>query len=145
MDRTPQENRDLEKRIVITPSYEVGRELRKKYNSSKSDNFKTNKLSKEEKKQLKIFLEDMLDEKVSFLMNQVRFEIKRFRSKNPQRNAIDDLDELNHFFDWDKNRNYRNAQQTLIGAIELFIIGSDAIEESNKIHYKTRKSWGGVK
>ena len=71
MDRTPQEERVLEKRIVITPSYEVGRELRKKYNSSKSDNFKTNKLSKEEKKQLKIHLEDLLDERVSFLMNQV--------------------------------------------------------------------------
>ena len=145
MDRTPQEERVLEKRIVITPSYEVGRELRKKYNSSKSDNFKTNKLSKEEKKQLKIHLEDLLDERVSFLMNQVRFEVKRFRSKNPQRNAIDDLEDLNHFFDFHKNHNYRNAQRTLINAIEGFIIGNNAVEEGSKVHYKTWKSWGGVK
>ena len=139
----------FKEKVYIVPSYDDGNDLRKQYNQHKlgwcyDDGTNVPALTKDEKKELKLFLEDRLDFKYTILTNKLFLRLKKIRSKNPQRNAIDDLIDLNTIFDQRHETPYE-IQEIIFNNVKNFIKGWDEYEVINKEVYKARKKWGGAK
>jgi|TARA_B100002003_G_scaffold2492_1_gene2373 hypothetical protein len=148
-DRTSQEERQLQKRIEICPSYEEATSLLRRYRYEKSHNVKgQTKLTNLEKKKIKIYLENQIDTRSSILMGWVAREVKRMRSTNKNRSAIDDLLEIDKIFgvdgDWIHQFSFE-LKDKLVIEIGKRIESWDQDVESEKQRLRKRKSWGGVK
>jgi len=131
----------VKKKVDIIPNDEDGKKLRELYKLAKR---KKKQISKEGKKKLKLYLEGRLDLKATLLLKEVAFQIKFLRSKNPQRNSIDDLIELNNMFH-PEGEAYERLQNNILREIILFIKHWDIVQNHTREDYKVRKTWGGVK
>ena len=141
----------IRQRVDIIPNENEGNDLRKQYNQNKmgwvyDDGTKVPPLTKEEKKELKLFLTDQLEFRYTTLCKLVFRNVKKIRSKNPQRNAIDDLLDLNAILDMDNRLNPNpTLPHTLTNHIKTYCHGWDVNEGITKDCYKVRNNWGGVK
>jgi len=135
--------------VKIIPSEEEGNALRKQYLQNKlgwlyDDGNPVEPLTSEEKKLLKLFLEDQVEYRLKVICNRLVMKVKKIRSKNPQRNSIDDLLDLRGMFS-DHSSEHSSLVFTLLSHIQGHVEGYDVSEGIQKEQYKVRKSWGGVK
>ena len=134
-------------KVDIIPDEDNGERLLETYQLAKrksSSKWLKEQVTKDGKKKLKLYLEDRVDLKARFLFNELAFQIKFLRSKNPQRTSIDDLIELNNMFD-PEGEAYGRIYNKLLKEIILFIKHWDIVQNHTREDYKVRKTWGGVK
>tara|TARA_R100001594_G_scaffold120070_1_gene155597 strand:+ start:453 stop:881 length:429 start_codon:yes stop_codon:yes gene_type:complete len=137
----------VKKKVDIIPDEDNGQRLLETYQLAKrkrSSKWLKEQVTKESKKKLKLYLEDRLDLKARLLFNELAFQVKFLRSKNPQRTSIDDLIELNKMFH-PEDEAYGRIYNKLLKEIILFIKHWDIVQNHTREDYKVRKTWGGVK
>ena len=133
--------------VQIIESEEVGNDLRKKYLQHKM--YGGPALLPNEKKHLKLYLEDNLNGFSHIVMGRIANNIKTLRSKNKARNSIDDLIELGNVMRDEVEDAHSRGQAKLESLITMnikaYLNGHDVSEQHEKEIYKLRKRWGGVK
>lgn len=131
----------IKRKVDFVVNDQDGKKLREIYKIGKRQK---KQISKEEKKDLKLYLQDKLDTKALMMLGQISTSVKCLRSTNPQRNSIDDLIELNNMFH-PEGEAYGRLYNKILREIILFIKHWDIEEHNTKENYKVRKTWGGVK
>ena len=139
----------IKQKVDIIPNEDEGNDLRKQYNQHKlgwcyDDGNPVEALTSEEKKKLKLFLEDEVEFRFKIICNKLTKQVKKIRSKNSQRNSIDDLIDLMDMFS-DKANPHSTLPLSLFIHVQQYAHGWDVNENFTKERYKKRKSWGGAK